>query len=200
MMMTPRLRKFALTVHITTSVGWIGAVAAFLPLAIVVLTNQDVQTVRAAYLAMDVTAWFVIVPLCFAALLTGIVSSLFTPWGLFRYYWVVVKLLINVFATIVLLNYMKTLSLLAGVATKTTLSSADLLGLRDPASVAHSSGALLFLLVATALSIYKPRGMTRYGWQKQQEQRQAAVAVDTATPARPRPSEPAPDETKVPTA
>jgi hypothetical protein len=192
MMMTPRLRKFALTAHVTTSVGWIGAVAAFLPLAIVVLTSQDVQTVRGVYLAMDVIAWFVIVPLCFAALLTGIVSSLFTPWGLFRYYWVLLKLLINVFSTIVLLNYMKTLSLLAGVATKTSLSGADLLRLRDPASVAHSSGALLFLLVATVLSVYKPRGMTRYGWRKQQEQRKASAAVDQAPPA--------PDKAKVPMA
>ena len=27
------------------------------------------------------------------------------------------------------------------------------------------------LLVAVTLSVYKPRGMTRYGWRKQQEQR-----------------------------
>ncbi len=190
MMMPPRLRKFVLTVHITTSVGWIGAAAAFLPLAIVVLTSQVSQTVRAAYLAMDVIAPFIIVPLSFAALLTGMVLSLFTPWGLFRHYWVLLKLLINVLAILVLLNYVSTLSLLVGVATKTTLSGADLLVLRDPTSVAHAGGALLFLLTATVLSVYKPRGMTPYGRRKQQEQHKALAAVDTTTSA--------PDKAKVP--
>jgi hypothetical protein len=47
-------------------------------------------------------------------------------------------------------------------------------------SVAHSSGALLFLLVATVLSVYKPRGMTRYGWRKQREERQGIVAADAS--------------------
>ena len=32
--MTPGLRKFALTTHVTSSVGWLGAVGAFLALAI----------------------------------------------------------------------------------------------------------------------------------------------------------------------
>jgi len=32
--MTPRLRKFVLTAHVTLSVGWLGAVAGFLALAI----------------------------------------------------------------------------------------------------------------------------------------------------------------------
>jgi hypothetical protein len=59
--MTPSLRKLVLTAHITFSVGWIGAVAAFLALAIAGLTSHDVQMVRAASLAMELTARFVIV-------------------------------------------------------------------------------------------------------------------------------------------
>jgi hypothetical protein len=39
MAMTPRLRKFALTAHVTSSVGWLGAVAAFLALAVAGLTG-----------------------------------------------------------------------------------------------------------------------------------------------------------------
>lgn len=54
--MTPRLRKFALTAHITSSIGWLGAIAAFLALAVAGLTSQDEQAVRAAYLAMELTA------------------------------------------------------------------------------------------------------------------------------------------------
>jgi hypothetical protein len=94
-----------------------------------------------------------------------------TKWGLFRHYWILAKLLINVFATIVLLMYMQSLSYLAGIAAETTVSGADLLGLRSPDSVEHGGAALLVLLVATMLSVYKPRGMTRYGWRKQNEQR-----------------------------
>ena len=51
--MTPRLRKFALTMHVTSSVGWLGAVAAFLALSIAGLTSGNDETMRAAYLAMQ---------------------------------------------------------------------------------------------------------------------------------------------------
>ncbi|HLW02962.1 MAG TPA: hypothetical protein VKT82_30180 [Ktedonobacterales bacterium] len=160
MILPPRLRKFALTVHVIISVGWLGAVVGFLALAIASLPSRDSATVRAAYPAIEVTVWWVIVPFAFASLLTGLISSLFTPWGLFRYWWVLVKFLINVFACIVLLQYLRSLNAMADMSGE---------------SVAHASGALLFLLVATVLSVYKPRGMTRYGWRKQHAQHQVGT-------------------------
>ena len=57
MTMTPRSRKFALTLHVTSSVGWFGAVAGFFALAIAGLTSGDAQMVRAAYLAMSLITW-----------------------------------------------------------------------------------------------------------------------------------------------
>ena len=174
MIMTPRLRKFALTAHVTSSVGWLGAVAVFLAHAVLALTSKDVLTMRAAYIVMEPAAWFVLVPLAFASLLTGLVQSLGTTWGLFRHYWVLFKLLITVFATIVLLMYTQTLSYLADVAAQTTLSSDDLGVLRTPSVVFHSVLALLVLLVATTLAVYKPQGVTRYGRRKQLEQRRAS--------------------------
>ena len=146
--MPPRLRKLALTAHVTASVGWLGAVACFLALAAVGLTSRDAQTVRSAYLVMEPAAWLALVPLSLASLLTGLVSSLGTTWGLFRHYWVLFKLLINVFATIVLLIYMETFRLMAGVAAD---PSADLNVVRDPSPVLHAALALLLLLVATVL-------------------------------------------------
>lgn len=169
--MSPRLRKFALTAHVTASVGWLGAVACFLALAIVGLTSQNGQTVRGVYLVMEPVAWFTLVPLAFASLLTGIVSSLSTTWGLFRHYWVVFKLLINVFATVVLLIYMETFRLMAGVAAD---PSADLRMVRNASPVLHAALALLLLLVATVLGVYKPRGTTWYGWRKQHERRKVS--------------------------
>ena len=105
MTMRPRLRKFVLTVHIMCSVGWLGAVIGSLALAVAGLTSRDAQVVRAAYLTLELIGWFVLVPLSLASLLTGLVQSLGTRWGLFRHYWVVGKLMINVFATVVLLIY-----------------------------------------------------------------------------------------------
>jgi hypothetical protein len=55
MALTPRLRKLALTTHVTASVGWLGAVIAFLALSVAGLTSQDPQTVKGAYLVMELT-------------------------------------------------------------------------------------------------------------------------------------------------
>jgi hypothetical protein len=173
MTMTLRLRKLALTAHVTASVGWLGAVAGFLALAVVGLTSEDAQMVRATYLAMEMTGWLVIVPLSFASLLTGLVQSLGTTWGLFRHYWVLIKLVIAILATIVLLVHMQPIGAVARVAAQRTLSSADLREVRTQL-VADAGAALLVLLVATTLSVYKPRGLTRYGWRKEYEQRTTA--------------------------
>lgn len=163
--MSPGARKLALAAHVTASVGWLGAVATFLALAIVGLAGADAQA-RAAYLVMEPVGWFVVVPLAVASLLTGLVQSLGTRWGLFRHYWVLAKLVINVFATIVLLLYMRTLDYFADVA-ETTAPGGDLRALRDPSPVLHSALAFFLLLVATTLAVYKPRGITRYGQRKQ---------------------------------
>jgi len=147
MTMTPGLRKFALTTHVTSSVGWLGAVGAFLALAIAGLVSQDAQIVRAAYLAMHLTTWFVIVPLCLAALLTGIVQSLGTTWGLFRHYWIVTKLLLTVLATIILLVHTQPIDRVAGVAAQTTLAAGDLRQLRI--QLVGDACAALFVLLVT---------------------------------------------------
>lgn len=170
MTMTPSLRKFGLTAHVTCSVGLLGAIAAFLALAVSALTNQDGQMVRAAYPAMQVTARFVIVPLAFASLLSGLIQSLGTPWGIFRHYWILVKLLLTVFAMIILLVKIELIGYAARLAAETTLSRGDLRAAGIQLLV-HAIGGLLVLLVPVALSVYKPPGMTLYGWRKQHKQR-----------------------------
>lgn len=171
--MAPRVRKFALTVHVTCSVGWMGSVVAFLALAIAGIASGDAQLVRGVYLAMEFIAWFVILPLSVASLLTGLVQALGTNWGLFRHYWVLAKLALNLVSTLVLLLYMENVARLADVAGQGTLASGELHGLRVQA-VLHSGAALLLLLAATTLSVYKPRGLTRYGWRKQHDLRAAS--------------------------
>jgi hypothetical protein len=166
MSLPPSVRKFALTAHVTGSVGWLGAVACSLALAVAGMTSEDARTVRAAYLALELMGWFVLVPFALASLLTGLVQSLGSAWGLFRHYWVVAKLVINLFATIVLLMYTDTLGFLGGVAAQTTLSSDDLDVLKTPSVVLHAGAALVLLLIAATLAVYKPRGLTPYGRRK----------------------------------
>jgi hypothetical protein len=185
--MTPSLRRLALTAHITSSVGLLGSIAAFLSLAIVGLTSRDVQIVRSAYPAMELIARFVIVPLAFASLFTGLIQSLGTPWGLFRHYWIVSKLLITVFATAVLLVKMQLIGYAARLAEETILPSADLHA-AGRQLVVHAAGGLLVLLVPTILSVYKPRGLTPYGQRMQQSHLAQRPAPDPSSNFGARPS------------
>jgi hypothetical protein len=164
-MMGPGVRKAALTAHVTASVGWMGAVGVFLALGVVAWTSSDASTVRGAYLVMEPLAWYVLLPLAGASLGTGLVQSLGTPWGLLRHYWVVFKLFINVVATVVLVMYLGTLDHFADIAGE----HGSLTELREPSVVLHASAAIVLLLGATALSIYKPRGLTPYGSRRKRD-------------------------------
>ena len=108
---------------------------------------------------MELIAWTVIVPLAFASLLTGLIQSL-TVWGLFQHYRVLAKLMLTVLVLIVLLLQMGLIGSVARTAAETALSATDLREERM-SLVAHAGGGLLVLLLPMALSIYKPRGMTR---------------------------------------
>lgn len=169
MVMPPRLRKAVLAIHVATSVGWLGAVIAYLTLDITAVTGDDPALVRAAYQAMDVTVRFGIVPLALVTVVVGIVNALGTSWGLLRHYWVVVKLLLTLFATTILLIESRTVAALADQAASGT-DAREL-----PGTLGHSIGGIVVLLGALILSIYKPRGLTRYGWRKQQRRAQPSA-------------------------
>jgi hypothetical protein len=175
--MSPRLRKLFVTTHVIASVGWIGAVAAFLALAVIGLTNDDGATVRGAYLVMAPAGRWLLVPLAIASLVTGAVLSLGTSWGLFRHYWVIFKLAINVFATVVLVEYLGTFRLLATVAADAGVAVSDL---RNPSPAVHAVLAMTLLVVATVLGVYRPRGLTERGWRKQHEAH-TRFALDSPT-------------------
>jgi hypothetical protein len=174
--LAPGLRKLVLTVHLTASVGWVGAVFAYLALGAAAATSQDPQTVRGVWIAMEVTGWSALLPLALAALATGVVLALGTPWGLFRHYWVVISLVLTVFAVVILQSHLRSVS-----------AAADLVRAADGAHVfghggdfLHAGGGLAVLLAITVLNVYKPRGLTPYGWRKLQEERARGSA---ATPS-----------------
>ena len=172
--MGPAMRKLTLTAHVISSVGWLGAVVAFLAVSISGLMSTDSQMVRSAYITMELIGWFVIVPMSVASLITGLIQSLGSAWGLFRHYWVIFKLLIAALATGILFLHMQPISEVAQVASASTLSPGDMRQLRIQLA-ADAAAAVLVLIVATALSIYKPRGLTPYGWRKQRDEKRRAT-------------------------
>jgi hypothetical protein len=159
MPMAPSLRKFALTAHVTSSAGWIGAVVAFLAIALVALLDADAEKVRAASTTMELIGWFVIVPFSLASLASGIIQSLGTTWGLFRHYWVIAKLMITVGASVLLVLHMRVVSSIAVAASDGAAPPGHMQGPKMQV-VADAAAALLVLLIAAALSIYKPQGRT----------------------------------------
>ena len=152
-----KLRKGLLVLHIIVSVGWIGAALAFLAVAASMRQPATPEAEQAALSMMETIGWTVLVPLSLASLLTGILQSLVTPWGLVRHYWVLTKLLITVVATVVLLVFMQGFGHgvggAGGLHGNTPGSSAIL----------HASGGLVLLALAVLLSVYKPRGLTGWG-------------------------------------
>lgn len=172
--MTPSLRKLVLTLHVITTVGWLGSAAAYIPITLyvsAVSTNPDALSAILGVMAS--IAWYVLVPMSFASLLTGIVMSLGTQWGLFRHYWILFKLLINLFACFVLFDYTQ------GVSRKATEAANGTLTKVPSGDIVHASFGLLVLIVAAVLAVYKPKGMTRYGWRKQQQNTQASIPYTT---------------------
>jgi hypothetical protein len=97
--------------------------------------------------------------------LVGTINALGTSWGLFQHYWVLLKFVLTLVASVVLLVESRTINSLADAAAIAA----------DPQSLSgtlpHSIGGLVVLLLVTILSVYKPRGVTPYGWRKQQERR-----------------------------
>jgi hypothetical protein len=157
------VRRVALTAHVVASVGWLGSVAAFLALAIAAVTSADPQVVRGASVGMGIVAWAVILPLDLAAVASGIAVGLVSPWGLLRHYWVVVKLGLTVLATAFLLLHLPAVSAVAAPGPVDPSLRSQL--------VFDAVAALLILAVNTGLSVFKPAGVTPYGWRKQWSER-----------------------------
>lgn len=161
MRLRPGLRKLLLAAHLTVSVGWVGAAAAYIAMDVAAATGRDAAVLRMAFIAMERIAGYVIVPLALATLVTGILMSLGTEWGLFRHYWVVISLVLTILATLVLLMETRTIDHLAELARDPSTSPATLQDL--PSTLPHSVGGIVVLLVILVLNVYKPRGVTRYG-------------------------------------
>ena len=169
MTMSPTIRRLALAVHLTLSVGWLGAVGAYLALDITVAMGTDAGTVRGAWVSMGTITSAVIVPLALGSLLSGLVMALGTKWGLFRHWWVLISFVLTVVAAVVLLSETTLISTTAAMAANPSTPDEQLLA--APPTLLHSIGGLVVLVTIQVLNVYKPQGVTPYGWRKQQKER-----------------------------
>lgn len=158
------MRKAVLVIHVLGSVGWFGSVGAFLALAVVGLVSEDRQLVSAVYVAARLVTWWVIVPLGFLALVTGVIQSLGTQWGLLRHYWVLIKLVLTTGSLVLLLLHLRVVDSAAEHLSSTAaMHGSDGFDAIRLQLVVDSAAALVVLVVATLLSIVKPRGQTPFG-------------------------------------
>ncbi len=149
-----------LLLHVVTSVGMMGSVASFFALALAGVLQPSTSTT--VYPAMQLLTQWLIVPLAVASLVLGIIQALGTPWGLLRHYWVTIKLLLTIVILVVLLLQISNIEALSRLPAGATLGSQW-----ASTMVLHSGGGFAVLLVALVLSIYRPKGLTRYGWNRQ---------------------------------
>jgi hypothetical protein len=163
------LRKLVLTVHVVVSVGWIGIEAGLLTLGLTGLNTRDPELPRTAYVAAGLFGGIFLVPVSMGTLVTGILFSVGTPWGLARHYWVLVNFVLTVALAaggiLVLNRRLQEASVRVSEGPLNTLTSADV-GALQFQIVAAVSVALPLLVMATTLSVYKPWGRTWFGPRK----------------------------------
>jgi hypothetical protein len=152
-------------VHLAVSVGWVGAVLAYIALGLAATTSATTMTTRSAWVAMELIGWRVLIPLAVATVATGILLGLVTKWGLVRYYWVLVSLTVTSLATAVLILHMPDVSALADRARRGGEPVLDSLG----GDLFHATLGLLVLVAVLVLNIFKPPGLTRYGWRRRSD-------------------------------
>ena len=153
--LSPRLRDVVLAAHVIVSVGWLGVVAAALALASAAAAADDPSVARALSLGLAEIVDILVMPppasFSLAALLTGVVLSLGTKWGLFRHYWIVAKLALTV---AVILSGM----LLVDAWVQQAVAEGPGAGPARTRLIVASAAHALMLGAATVLSVYKPRG------------------------------------------
>ncbi|WP_370964638.1 DUF2269 family protein [Amycolatopsis sp. cg9] len=150
-----RFRQVMVFVHVAVSVGWMGAGAANVVLAMTAGYTGDPGVREVAYRMIERIDDFVVIPAAFTTLVGGIVLGALTKWGLTRFWWVLVKLVL----TVAVILY-STFGLGAWVEQGIAAAAA---GVESPTAGPLAYGAALNIvafLAMTWLSVAKPWGRT----------------------------------------
>lgn len=155
MALTKSLRKLILTVHVASSLGWLGAVLVFFILT--VRAYQSVELAPSIYMTANIIAQMVILPLSVFSLLSGIIISTGTHWGVFKHYWVLIKFIITVLSVLIFLIHLTPIFEMSELASSGKFSPV-LHHSRQLQLIVSSGLALFALFITTVLSVYKPKG------------------------------------------
>lgn len=169
-----RARAALLTVHVAASAGWLGLDGALVALEVIGLHSSDPALRTGISVTMAAIACWILIPLVFASLCSGLVLAVGTSWGLARHWWLLAKSGISLVLTV------------TGVALIVPRLPHVLAGEGEPIQVrtlALRSAALLLLLIATGLSVVKPWGKTRLAWAR--SSRTSATTVPVSRTVRP---------------
>lgn len=160
--LSPGQRKALVAVHIIVSVGLLGISAAQFVLATAAALTSDVTMAHAAYRSLAIFRQGVVQPIAIATLVTGVVLSLGTKWGLFQHTWIAVKLVLTLAAILNgMLNLGPAVQNAIALTANATASSPPDLGTVALVAIAVPGVNVLMLGAATAISVYKPWGKVR---------------------------------------
>jgi hypothetical protein len=140
--------------HVAVSVGWLGLDGALVALEVTGLGTSDPGGRAGIAAAMAAIVVWVLIPVVFCSLVSGLVLALSTSWGLVRHWWVLIKcgIVAVLTATGLLMMLPRLHQIIDG--------DAEPVGMR---MLLGRAIALALLLAATGLSVVKPWGKTPHG-------------------------------------
>ncbi|SDP04229.1 hypothetical protein SAMN04487905_101544 [Actinopolyspora xinjiangensis] len=156
----PRARKAVLALHVVSAGAWIGIDVVLAVLVFTALLTQDVRTAAVSYQALGLFAIWPLLAAGLACLATGLVLGLGTKYGLVRYWWVAVKLVINVvFVLLVPLGLVPTVN--AAVEYGREIAASERFTFEVDELIFPPVVSPIGLLIAVFLAVYKPWGRVR---------------------------------------
>ena len=160
-LLPPGPRKALLAVHVIVAVAWIGLDLCLLVLAVTAAVTDDPLLRRAAYLALGQLGGTLIIPVSVAALVTGIALAAGTRWGLVKYRWVLVSLLLTTPMTAAVIFAQLPLLQDAAHAAATHTSVAAAIGGKRFSVIIAASAEMVVLITVAVINTVKPWGRTR---------------------------------------
>ncbi|MFE1479556.1 DUF2269 domain-containing protein [Streptomyces fimicarius] len=164
------VRRGVLVAHVAVSVSWLGLTVGLLTLGLTAFLTGDPATASAATRAMKVFGDWLVVPVALLSLVSGLVLALGTPWGLARHRWVWIKFWLTLITT-----GLSIFSLRPGIDAAVADEVVDI-----NLVIAPSVATATYLFI-TAISVLKPRGLTRRG-RRLRISASSAKSVDAPSP------------------
>jgi hypothetical protein len=170
--LTPRWRQAVMVLHAICGIGWMGVDVALFVLLMNARTSENAAVVASGFNAIAMIVPATVPALSLGMLATGLLLGLGTRWGLVRYWWVLVKLVLALIMVVLVFT-----SLLPGIGELAVLSAAGVSADALRASLGPLPTMLLFppvvsfsmLGAAAALSIFKPWNRTPWSRETQPE-------------------------------